>query len=263
MTSNLPDPKQRFSTRVEHYIRSRPGYPPGVIAALQQACGLSPASRVADVGSGTGLLTRLFLDLGCQVFGVEPNPEMRAAAERLLAGYPNFTSLDASAEATGLPDASVDLVAAGQAFHWFDPPRARQEFTRILRPHPGPGGWVALVWNDRRTDSTPFLRDYEALLQTYGTDYNQVNHRNVEASPDALPAFFGGPFQLVRFDNVQRFDYASLEGRLQSSSYVPGPGHPDHAPLLAGLRRIFDRHQQDGQVDFEYDTQLYYGRLAE
>lgn len=258
MTPYLPDPKQRFSTRVENYIRYRPGYPPGVIATLQEVCGLSPAARVADIGSGTGLLARGFLDLGCRVFGVEPNPEMRAAAERLLADDPNFSSLDGSAEATGLPDACVDFLTAGQAFHWFDPPRARQEFARILRP----GGWVALVWNERRVESTAFLCDYEALLQMHGTDYRQVDHRNVEASPDALPGFFGGPYHQVRFDNAQVFDYAGLEGRLLSSSYAPGPGHPDHAPMLAELRRIFDRHQRGGRVVFEYDTNLYYGHLS-
>ncbi len=258
MTTDLPDPKQRFSTRVENYIRYRPGYPPGVIATLQEACGLSPAAWVADIGSGTGLLSRCFLDLGCQVFGVEPNPEMRAAAERLLAGYASFTSLDGAAEATGLPPSSVDFAAAGQAFHWFNPSLARQEFARILRP----GGWVVLVWNERRVESTAFLRDYEALLQTCGTDYRQVDHRNVEANPDTLPGFFGGPYHQARFDNAQVFDYVGLEGRLLSSSYAPGPGHPDHELMLTELRRIFDRHQQGGQVVFEYDTKLYYGRLS-
>src|SRR5512146_1480557 len=182
------DSKERFSSRVDAYIKYRPGYPAGVVETLRDECGLAPASIVADVGSGTGLLARILLGYGCRVYGIEPNAEMRAAGERLLEGYPLFTSLGGSAEETGLPDASVDFVTAGQAFHWFDPLRAREEFQRILKPR----GWVALVWNERRLDSSPFLEAYEGLLQTYGIDYNQVNHRNVEEDPQAIPRFFGG-----------------------------------------------------------------------
>ena len=252
------DSKQRFSSRVEDYIKYRPGYPPGVLETLRAECGLSAASTVADIGSGTGLLSRLLLDAGCRVFGVEPNPEMRAAGERLLAGYPHFTSLAGSAEESGLSKASVDFVTAGQAFHWFDPARARAEFQRILKP----GGWTALVWNSRREDTSPFLRDYNNLLKTYGSDYSQVNHRNVEENPEIIPNFFGGAHRFARFDNVQVFDFPALRGRLMSSSYVPEPGQPNHAPMLAELHRIFDLYQQDGTVALEYDTRLYYGKLS-
>jgi SAM-dependent methyltransferase len=253
------DSRQRFSSRVENYVRYRPGYPAGVVDTLRAECGLSPSSAVADVGSGTGLLARLFLDFGCRVYCVEPNLEMRQAGERLLAGYDRFTSLDGAAEATGLPASSVDFVSAGQAFHWFDPPRARAEFIHILKP----GGWVALVWNERRLASTPFLRGYEDLLHRYCTDYDQVNHRNVEEDPDTIPAFFGGDYQVSRFENVQLFDFAGVKGRLESSSYAPEPGQPNYAPMLAELQRLFDQHQQSGQVAFEYDTRLFYGRLRE
>ena len=251
------DSRQRFSTRVDNYIKYRPGYPEGVAATLRDACGLTPVSVVADVGSGTGLLARLFLDFGCRVTGIEPNAEMRAAGERLLAQYPGFTSLDGSAEATGLPSASVDFVTAGQAFHWFDPALAREEFRRILKP----GGWVALVWNERRLDSTPFLRDYEALLNTYGTDYQQINHRNVEEDARILPAFFGGEYQVARFEMLQTFGFDGVRGRMESSSYVPEADHPNYQPMLSALRRIFDRHQRDGVVAFEYDTRLFYGKI--
>lgn len=254
----MDDPKQRFTSRVENYIKYRPGYPPGVIDTLRAECGLSPDWRVADIGSGTGLLTRLFLDLGCRVFGVEPNEAMRAAGNRELAGYASFTSLDGSAEQTGLPDASLDLVTAGQAFHWFDPARARAEFQRILKP----GGWVALVWNERSEDSTPFLREYEALLRSFGTDYARVNHRNVEEDPDTIPAFFGGDYKIRAFANFQHFDFDGAKGRLLSSSYAPEPGHPGYAPMLADLRRLFDHYQQGGTVTFDYTTRLFYGMLG-
>ncbi len=252
------DSKQRFSSRVDNYVKYRPGYPIGVLETLRDECGLSPAAFVADVGSGTGLLARLFLDFGCHVYGVEPNPEMRAAGERLLGHYRLFTSLNGSAEDTGLPTAGVDFVTAGQAFHWFDPSRAREEFRRVLKP----GGWVALVWNARRTESTPFLRAYEALLQTYSADYARVNHRNVEEDTGTIPAFFGREYQTAHFDNVQMFDFDGVRGRLESSSYAPEPGQPNFRPLMDELRRVFDRYQQDGQVAFLYDTHMYYGKLA-
>jgi SAM-dependent methyltransferase len=251
------DSKQRFSSRVENYIKYRPGYPLAVVETLRQECGLSPASAVADVGSGTGILASLFLEEGCQVIGVEPNADMRAAGERLLAGYPRFTSLDGSAERTGLQDHSIDMITAGQAFHWFDPSKARREFERILAAD----GWVVLVWNERRTDTSPLLRDYEALLQRFATDYNQINHRNVETDPEVIPAFYRGPFRVERFDNQQVFDYPGLEGRLLSSSYTPEPGSPTYQPMLDELQQIFTRHQQNGGVTFEYDTRMFFGRL--
>jgi len=251
------DPKERFSSRVDHYVKFRPGYPPEILTPLQERCGLSPNSIVADVGSGTGLLARLFLDLGCRVFGVEPNAAMRAAGEQFLAAYPRFASLDGSAEATGLPDQAVDFITAGQAFHWFDLPRARREFERILKP----GGWLVLVWNERRINATPFLRAYEELLLQYGTDYTTVRHQHLDEG--IIRDFYGSDgLRIETFDNAQYFDLEGMQGRLLSSSYVPAAGQPGHAEILAGLERIFHRYQVGGKVAFEYDTRLYYGRLG-
>jgi SAM-dependent methyltransferase len=250
--------KKRFSSRVENYVKYRPGYPAEIIRTLQAECGLSSDSVIADIGSGTGLLALRFLEAGCRVTGVEPNADMRRAGDALLAGYPTFTSRDGSAEETGLPAGSVDFAVAGQAFHWFDAALARVEFRRILRP----AGWAALVWNERREDSTPFLRDYEALLQTYATDYNQVNHRNVEEDADTIPAFFGGEYCVALYENVQRFDFAGVRGRLLSSSYAPEEGQPGYAEMLVELQRIFDRHAEGGIVAFEYDTRMFYGRMG-
>src|SRR5215218_5273176 len=191
----------RFSTRVADYVKYRPGYPPSVLCLLEGECGLDSGSAVADVGSGTGILSELFLKNGNRVYGVEPNREMREAGERLLSSYTNFVSLDGRAEATTLEDTSVDFVTAGQAFHWFDPPHARREFMRILRP----GGWVVLVWNDRRTTGTPFLEDYERLLLEYGTDYAAVSAKYMEES--ALSTLFGATEpRTASFDNEQVFD---------------------------------------------------------
>lgn len=250
------DPTQRFSTRVENYVKYRPHYPTAVLALLAEACGLTARSVVADIGSGTGISTELFLANGNRVYGVEPNREMREAGERRLAGHPGFVSVAAAAEATALPDAAADFVVVGQAFHWFDRAAARAEFVRILAP----GGWAVLMWNERRVDGTPFLQDYERLLRTYGTDYAAVDHRLMDDS--VLGAFFEpGGFRTARFDNAQQFDFEGLRGRLLSSSYAPEADHPNHAPMLVELRRIFDAHQSGGTVTIPYDTNVYWGHL--
>lgn len=253
---SLTDSKQRFSNRVADYVRYRPGYPRVILDPLREECGLTPESVVADVGSGTGLLSRLFLDNGNVVYGVEPNAEMRAAGEEFLRSYPKFHSTAASAEATTLPDASVDFVTAGQAFHWFDPEVTHREFARILKP----GGWVAVIWNERRIESSALLRAYEDMLRKHSPDYAQVSAKY----PEALRmAEFFGPNQVRQreFPNEQIFDFEGFRGRLLSSSYSPPQGHPNHEPILAELRRIFDEHNQNGRVRIEYTAHLYYGQL--
>lgn len=245
----------RFSDRVENYTRYRPGYPPEVLQLLKKEYGLLARHEIADIASGTGIWTRLLLENGNPVYGVEPNAEMRAAGERLLAGFPRFTSVAGTAEATTLPDHSVDFVSAAQAAHWFDRVRARQEFMRILNP----GGRLMLMWNERVTDSTPFLRDYERLLLEYGTDYQEIRH---ERTTDEINQFFNpAPFEERVFDMRQEFDYLGVEGRLLSSSYAPGPEHPRHLPMMRELRRIFDLHSVDGHATFEYKTRVFFGRI--
>jgi SAM-dependent methyltransferase len=250
------DSTQRFSSRVKNYIKYRPGYPPAVLDLLKEKCGLTGASIVADIGSGTGILTELFLRSGNQVFAVEPNRDMREAAEELLCKYSNFTSISGTAEATTLKDQGVDFITAGQAFHWFDREQSRREFLRILKP----GGWLVLIWNDR-IQTGPFAEAYEQLLRTYGTDYADVNHKDVDAR--VLSPFFGSSgYQQIRFPNRQVFDWEGLKGRLLSSSYAPEPGHPRHAPMLDALVALFSVHQARGQVVFEYDTLVYYGQFV-
>jgi SAM-dependent methyltransferase len=237
----MTDPTQRFSSRVTNYVKYRPSYPATIIDLLLAECGLTPDSIVADIDSGTGLLAELFLKAGNRVIGIEPNREMREAGEQLLRGYERFTSIDATAESTTLPDHSV--ITAGQAFHWFDRARVGAEFARILRPQ----GWIVLIWNERRADSTPFLRAYEQLLRTYSTDYAEVDHKLIDQ--DVIRAAFPTlSFQLRTFDNEQRFDLAGVTGRLLSSSYAPEAGHPNHAPMLAELAVIFEEHQRSGEI---------------
>jgi SAM-dependent methyltransferase len=246
------DPTARFSDRVADYVRYRPGYPDALTALLRDEAGVGPGAVVADLGAGTGISTEVFLRLGAEVSAVEPNAAMREAAETQFAGDPRFRSVDGRAEATGLPAASVDVAAAGQAFHWFDVEATRAELLRILRPE----GWVAVFWNTRRTEGA-FLEGYEVLLQRFGTDYREVDHRRVD--PGDL---FQGPHETRSFPYAQTFDFEGLRGRLLSSSYAPGPGHPNHAPMLAALRALFDAHARGGEVRFAYDTEVHLGALS-
>jgi len=246
----------RFSNRVENYIKYRPSYPPEVLETLVHECGLNTNSVVADIGSGTGIFTKVLLPKAQQVFAVEPNDAMRAAAENMLQDEPGFVSVNGTSENTTLPNDSVDFITAAQAFHWFNIEECKKEFQRIGKP----GAWTTIIWNERRIDSSPFLRGYESLLQKYGTDYAQVNHTRFDVA--AIAKFFDPqPFELQTFENRQLFDYAGLEGRLLSSSYTPDAGAPHYAEMLRALKVLFDATQNNGTVSFDYDTTLYYGQL--
>lgn len=246
---------ERFSSRVDNYVRYRPGYPSAIIHLLRDECGLTNQSIVADIGSGTGKLSELFLANGNRVIGVEPNAAMRQAAESILGTSANFRSVDGTAESTTLDDASVDFVIAGQAFHWFDPPKAKAECNRILKSN----GWVVIIWNERQTDSTPFLRAYEQLLLTYGTDYSEVRHENAE--PVVNEFFAPRTPKFAQFPNHQEFDLEALRGRLFSSSYTPEASSPKFQPMVAELETIYNKFQEAGVVRFEYDTRVFYERL--
>jgi ubiquinone/menaquinone biosynthesis C-methylase UbiE len=251
------DTVARFSNRAENYSKYRPGYPAAVLALLKERCALTPESVVADVGSGTGILSELFLKNGNIVYGIEPNKEMRDAAEHLLRGYPRFHSLNGTAEAIPMENRSTDLVAAGQAFHWFDPQRARAEFSRILKP----GGCVVIIWNERQRASSPFLKEYEELLIRYGTDYQEVS--KAYPKPVALKAFFApSAMQTAQFENIQLFDLEGLRGRLLSASYAPDETHPNHKPMMEKLAGIFEQHQSAGRILFEYKTNICFGKLS-
>ena len=247
---------ERFSTRIADYIKYRPGYPSAIIDELRKDCHLTPSSVVTDIGSGTGKSAELFVKNGNVVFGVEPNPGMRKAAEEMFREVAAFKSVDGNAENTTLPDNSVDFVVAAQAFHWFDQAAFRIEAKRILKPQ----GWVALFWNGRKLKSTPFLEDYERMMVEFGTDYQEVRHENVERQ---VPDFFKPDAFTERiFPNQQIFDLDGLQGRVRSSSYTPEPDQPNFQPMMAKLSEIFAKHERNGIVIFEYDTRVFYGHLS-
>jgi len=250
------DPVTRFGERVQHYVASRPNYPVAVLDVLSTRAGLAPGAAIADIGSGTGIFSKLLLDAGYDVHGVEPNAAMRHAAEQLLCEEEGFHSVAGRAEETQLAAHACDAVTVAQAFHWFDVSRCREEFLRILKPE----GWVVLLWNQRHIDHTPFARAYEEFLHTWGTDYAEVSE-NYE-DPTAISRLYGSrDWEVYSFPNEQRFDHEGLCSRLLSCSYVPGAGDPRRPPMLDALRELFDAHQHDGHVEFEYDTNVYLGRL--
>jgi SAM-dependent methyltransferase len=247
---------ERFSDRVADYVRYRPDYPLAMLEWLQSEHGVNPHWWVGDIGAGTGISSKLFLDGGYRVIAVEPNEPMRAAAEQWLGDNERFRIIDGRAAATGLDDSSIDLVTVAQAFHWFDQEAARREFQRILTPN----GLVAIIWNSRRLVGTQFLEGYEALLKQYGTDYTSVAERYGDETQ--MRKWFGdGYLGMGRFDHGQKLDYEALSGRLMSSSYAPRAGHPSHAPMMHALRELFDRCAVDGRISFDYDTVIYVGKV--
>lgn len=222
---------------------------------LKTECGLTSDSLIADIGSGTGFMSELFLKNGNPVFGVEPNAEMRSAGERLLAKYPKFLSVNATAEATTLAKNSIDVIVAGQAFHWFDDAKAKLEFKRVVKPD----GWVVLVWNGFLVETSALVRGYQELLIEYGTDYKEVN-REIEDCD--IAAFFSPrPFRQARFPFKQVFDFEGLKGRLLSASYAPEPTDPRFNQMISDLNQVFLANEENGRVDFDYETLVYYGQL--
>jgi SAM-dependent methyltransferase len=247
-------PTERFSSRVDDYARYRPDYPAAAIELLTARCGLAPTAVVADIGSGTGILTERLLASGAQVFAVEPNDGMRAAAESRLGGHERFRSVRGTAEATTLPDASIDLLLAAQAFHWFDVQRARREALRVMRA----GAWAVLLWNERPVEASAFLADYEGLLLRHAADYARITASRADEA--GMREFFGGPMEVAAFPNQQILDFAGLKGRLLSSSYAPEAGHPQFEPMMRGLQQLFSRHERGGSIVFPYRTLVYFAQ---
>lgn len=250
------DSTKRFTTRVDDYVKYRPHYPEAIINYLQQNYEWSKDMVLADIGAGTGISSALFLHAGYTVIAVEPNKEMREKSVELLQDYPAFTAIDGTAEHTGLVASSVDAVISGQAFHWFDPEKAKAEFRRILKTN----GTIALIWNERKTTSD-FEQEYDELIRKHGTNYVELQHRNID--DQHIGAFFSPEvFHLEHFENAQVFDFEGLRGRLVSSSYMPLQGDAGYAPMIADLEQLFKKYQKHNSITIQYDTKLYVGKVA-
>lgn len=251
----MSDSIERFSNRVENYVKYRPGYPPQVLDLFRDEMNLQNDSVVADIGAGTGISSVIFLENGNPVVGIEPNRAMREAATEFLKDYPNFRIIDGTAEKTNLPDDSVDFVVAAQAFHWFDVTKTLREFTRILRDK----GFVALIWNERQLDTTDFLREYEKLLIEFGNDYEAVRHDHLDEK--IFADFFQREFRRKTYENVQTVDLAGLKGRIHSSSYMPSEGDESFAPMNREIERIFAKYAENGKIQILYSTNIFYAQF--
>ncbi len=254
----MTDTYSHYSRTVEYYSRYRPRYPQTLIGWLTTECGLAPEHVIADIGSGTGQMTELLLQHGHPVYAVEPNPDMRRVAEEELAAYPHLTSLGTTAEATTIPDHCVDLITVGNAFHWFDRARTREEFLRILKP----GGWVVLAWNLERA-SSPFGKAFEAFWQKHidpNEHFTPVSERKL---PGYIAEFFGeGGCKEHSLDNVQVCDFDALLGVTLSTLKAPKADDPRFGPMVEDLRGIFEAFEVEGMVRLAYDTALVWGRLG-
>ena len=255
-TNQSIDSKKRFTDRVADYVKFRPSYPADIITFLKDNSILTDSSVVADIGSGTGFLTKLFLDNGNKVFGVEPNKEMRLAGERFLEQYDNFVSITGSSEETTLTDQSIDVITAGQAYHWFDVEKTAHEFKRILKQSENNN--IVLIWNTR-TNKTEFNRKIERIIKKYSTDYNQVSHTQDKNKEQNI--FFNKTFTKINFPNYQKLTFEGLLGRLASSSYMLKKTDSKFPAFEKDLKEIFIHYEVDGHVLLDYETELFYGML--
>ncbi|MCU0498432.1 MAG: class I SAM-dependent methyltransferase [Anaerolineae bacterium] len=254
----MTDPRERFTSRAAYYHQNRPRYPQMLLSALTDRIGFTSHWIVADIGSGTGISSELFLRHGNTVYAVEPNTEMRVIAENFYQGYPSFRSINGSAEQTTLADHSIDLIIAGQAFHWFDPEAARAEFRRILKPN----GWLSVFWNSRPREITPWVQDYMELIRDFSTDYEDMKVKRGSNRLEEMDSLFGvGRYQKLEFPNTHILDFEGLKGRILSTSYMPTETDSQYSSLLTRLQTMFETHQKGGLIRMEYLTELYYGQL--
>ena len=246
----------RFNQTVDFYDQYRPTYPIALLEYLQKQVGLQEGDSVADIGSGTGKLTSLLVNLGLEVYAVEPNEKFREIAAHKLGQYANFHNVPGDSEVTHLPDYCVKLITVAQAFHWFKPIPTKTEFLRILQPQ----GYLALIWNNRLIHDSPFMRAYEALMEKYGINYHEVAADRF--NPEGLRDFFA-PAEMTVFQtpHEQILNWEGLVGRTESISYLPKKGAPRYAEMMQDLQAIHDACAVAGKVVFLYETKVYFGML--
>ena len=246
--------KAAFSTKVADYVASRPDYAPALLTTLRERCGLAAGAGIADVGAGTGILSRSLLERGYQVIAVEPNAAMRAAADAALAGRTGYRSVAGSAETMPLAAGSVDLITAAQAFHWFDPEPARRECLRVLKPH----GQVALIWNDRTADD-PLRTVLDDLAARFGGAKRSAMVAQGERTN--LDVFFSGArWEEFAWPHVQHLTGAGMQSLIFSRSYIPARDSAEGRTIADEVSRVFHQFATDNRISIRYETVLVLGR---
>jgi ubiquinone/menaquinone biosynthesis C-methylase UbiE len=249
----MNDNINKFSDKAENYAKFRLGYSSEILKFFDDY-GFNNNSIIADIGSGTGKLTKIFLENGNTVYAVEPNDNMRFMADSSLNGYEKYISINGSAENTTLQEEIIDFVVIGQAFHWFDAPKALNEFKRILKD----GGVLVLIWYNRKTD-TPFLVEYDNVLKNIPA-YKGSIHKALY-SDEIIEEFYSKDYKKYTIETIQEFDYSELLGRSLSSSYSPKEGTQEYMNQCKLLEKIFKKYNKNGKVTFNYNMEIYIGRL--
>ena len=244
----------RFSNRVDNYVKYRPSYPIQLIDYLVSEIGVNKESTISDIGSGTGIFSKLLINKVKTIYCIEPNNEMRQYSEEIFKSYNNCHVNNGTAEATELEDNSIDFITVAQAFHWFNIRKTMKEFRRITKLN----GIMILIWNNRLTN-TKFLNMYEYGLKKYANDYNEVNNKNI--SEAEIRKCYNSDMKRVTFNNFQEFDFVGVMGRLLSSSYAPLEGTENYKRLREIIKEAYDKGAINGKVRFNYETELYWGTL--
>ena len=256
-SSYMPNTVERFDGRAADYDLYRERYDPNeILAPLRDWCGLTPEWLVADVGAGTGMLSDVFLANGNRVIAIEPNTEMRAACAHLHQGESRLEIRGGTAEATGLGDASIDMVCSGRALHWFNLEAAMREFRRVVRP----GGWVVSVAAGRtefgREENEAFVR---VLEQFSGSAKERLE---AYSAYTRMKNFFeGGEFHHYERGGELRMDWEHLRGMALSLSHTPRIGDPRFPEFERALKEFFDRYQKNSVVTWETRCWLNAGRF--
>ena len=248
MESNI----DKFTGKAENYEKFRPSYPIEILNSFYDY-NLNQNSIIADIGSGTGKLTKIFLENGNIVYAVEPNDDMRNMAISTLNEYKNFISIKGSAEITTLQNKIIDFVTVGQAFHWFNPLKALDEFKRILKNN----GVLALVWNNGKTSSA-FMQEYENILDNI-KNHNNKNHRDI--SDETIEKYYSKDYKKLTVENIHELNFNEILGRVLSSSCSPKENTKEYYETRNLLKEIFNKYKQNDKIIIEYETVIYIGRL--
>lgn len=246
---------QLFTGRTDNYARFRPSYPKSILKMLEERYGFRSTMTVADIGCGTGILSRVFLDNGNQVYCVDPNDEMLATAKRELYQYDKAVIINGLAERTGLKDKSINIIVAGQAFHWFNADCAKVEFKRILTDP----FLVALIWNDR-DNRYGFTSEYERIVSIYSKNYRGTGSTAIPI--DIITRFFEMSYDYYEYKNSQELDLEGVKGRYLSNSYSLNVTDKRFPEAINALNKAFEKYNIKGKVSIEYITKIFIGKLV-
>lgn len=248
---------ERYSSKTDDYAKYRPNFPNEIVEFLYSNDFINSNSIIADIGSGTGRFTRLLLEKGNKVYGVERNDEMRAKAEQLLSQYSNFISIRGSAEETVLTDNTIDLITAAQAFHWFNKEKCLSEFKRIIKKN----GKVLILWDDFLTNYNNFSIEYGKVLNKYRiVELGQMEKRFTRT--EMISDFFrNNKYETLSFTHEIYQNFNSIKGGALSASFTPKPDEVNYKPFLLELQEVFEKFQSEGKVLTAFQTICYLGKI--